>query len=114
MSVTIPESFYTSLLAGVGVVQENVIKTFNLVLTISKWTDFFKVQRLLRTVSHYVPTDFTECNRSVLSIVNIVKVNSACTLRTLRPMRSVFDERLKFDRRFMVGSFIKETGRLNM
>ena len=61
MSVTIPESFYTSLLAGVGVVQENVIKTFNLVLMISKWTDFFKVQRLityrvsLRTVSHYVP-----------------------------------------------------------
>ena len=65
MSVTIPESFYTSLLAGVGVVQENVIKTFNLVLTISKWTDFFKVQHLityrvsLRTVSHYVPTDST-------------------------------------------------------
>ena len=47
MSVTIPESFYTSLLAGVGVVQENVIKTFNLVLMISKWTDFFKVQRLI-------------------------------------------------------------------
>ena len=63
MSVTIPESFYTSLLAGVGVVQENVIKTFNLVLMISKWTDFFKVQGLityhvsLHTMSHYIPTD---------------------------------------------------------
>ena len=41
---------------------------------------------------HEVGTHHTERNRSILSIVNTIIVNSAYMLRTLCLMRSVFDE----------------------